>query len=669
MENIITKLLVTANFNINRIQENIYANSEKLDSTLKTSFFNRIDKFDNADKKALYTFLLDLNEKSLFLSNLEEDPIEADDFKKIFARIIASEPNFSELRFISTAETSGCLNKLLKITKNQHFVEYIPSYIIRKFKNEIIKKLENSLTLKKNQLSSKITKNIDEKSKSLLKDLLSSNGVLYAPNINIQNEISTIVTKYKGYVALSPFIQNQLKQLLDYTPNKYVQDKTENKVLRKLSILLKDTSGNPVSNANIKIGEVQDITDNSGKISLTIPDGSYTLNIQKELNTETIDIQVKQDTSINVILEPNVKLSNIISLGYKTDLHDIQSHQENIDITSLQKVSIPIEDLLNITQVIGTSHSGKTTFIKQIVKQIIISKIKLIIIDFKGEYLEFTNQSNFNIFSLKSSNQDQPLKLNIFAKPDKSQTLPNDVSSTKIQANFIKSLFTEFFLEENKNLSEKQQFLLTEAVQKELEETNPNYESLVNKIQDNPDPDSNSLYTLFKKYQFLKNIFYTQNSSNTSLKYLNKQNMLINLSGKGLQKQPKYSEKKLLLYSLLKILESNLHLVNEKQLIVIDDGATQIKDNLFKNESISLFKNLTSKYGIILSGKNALLNLLDLSKTITIHKQSNKNSVQDLITNLSFEEINKNNDLLENIPLGTCFIKSSTYKGPILYYK
>ena len=48
MENIITKLLVTANFNINRIQENIYANSEKLDSTLKTSFFNRIDKFDNA---------------------------------------------------------------------------------------------------------------------------------------------------------------------------------------------------------------------------------------------------------------------------------------------------------------------------------------------------------------------------------------------------------------------------------------------------------------------------------------------------------------------------------------------------------------------------------------------------------------------------------------------
>ena len=145
--------------------------------------------------------------------------------------------------------------------------------------------------------------------------------------------------------------------------------------------------------------------------------------------------------------------------------------------------------------------------------------------------------------------------------------------------------------------------------------------------------------------------------------------MLINLSGKGLQKQPKYSEKKLLLYSLLKILESNLHLVNEKQLIVIDDGATQIKDNLFKNESISLFKNLTSKYGIILSGKNALLNLLDLSKTITIHKQSNKNSVQDLITNLSFEEISKNNDLLENIPLGTCFIKSSTYKGPILYYK
>ncbi len=617
------KLLVMVNFNVERVRDSLKIMSTDAVSVLLTGLVTRTKALAPQEQIAIKAFAMGIrSNECVFSSVVGDNPKNGEDFRRHFACILSAVPSITESRLLAMLGQTGITNRLLRIAKMNRFVEYIPSSVIRISGDQFLEKLTSPSLPDTETITQSITDG-GTTGINLLRDILSSNGVIYSPKTEIPSSLASMVTSYNGYIALSPFLNSAVKSHLADPDESQVIAQTVEKEFVTLEVVANTVSGDPISGVRLSVGGVEELTNTSGTASLRVPPGHSTLYAHAPgYESRTISVEPQQDHRIQLLLEETVSEGATISLGVR--IEESLLLKSGKDATGEKEIHIQVEDLLKLTVVSGDHHTGKSKTVKRAISRGLSRLPGVIILDWRGSYEDIAKKYAFTMFSLKPREKEHVLAMNPFEISLFTSKKLQAEDSQLTHARYLSSLIAEHLIREKRQMSDEQHEILDKALLEMISRSTQSFDLLINSIHSIGTDAARALGTWMKKSSGLQRVIAP--ASSLRFPELTEGNIHINLSGKGLQNQPRDSEKILFTFLILKILESHAS-KDIRRLIVLENFLEGLKYDSLLTTAQSLFDELTKSFGLLVTSIEPAAELMNRTRLAILHRQSSYHGI------------------------------------------
>lgn len=648
------KLLVMVNFNVERVRDSLRRMSQEAVSVLLTGMVTRTKALAPQEQTAIKAFAMGITpNECVFSSVVGDDPRNGEDFKRYFASIFSTAPSITESRLLAMLGQTGITNRLLRIAKMNRFVEYVPSSVIRISGDQFLEKLTSPSLPDTETIAQSIadgeTTGID-----LLHDILSSNGVIYSPRTEIPSSLAMMVASYNGYIALSPFFNSAVKNYLDNPDESQQIAQTVEKQFVTLEVVANTVSGDPIGGVRLSVGGVEELTNTSGTASLRVPPGHNMLCARAPgYESRTISIGLQQNDRIQLRLEESVSEGTTISLGVKIEESILSKSGQAA--TGDEEVHIEVEDLLRLAVVSGDHHTGKSKTVKRAISKGLSRLPGIVIFDWRGSYEDIARKYAFTMFSLKPREKEKvlainPFEISLFTSSKKLQAEDSQLA----HASYLSSLITEHLVREKRQISEEQQTILAKVLLEMIHRSTQSFDFLINSIHSIGTDGARALATWMKKSSGLRRVIAP--ASSFRLPELTEGNVHINLSGKGLQNQPRDSEKILFAFLILKILESHAS-KDIRRLIVLENLLEGLKYDSLRTTAQNLFDDLAKSFGLLVTSIEPAAGLMNRAQIAILHRQFNYQGIMGVEGRPVQEETAR---LVSELPTGFALLQTQT---------
>ena len=618
------KLLVMVNFNVERVRDSLRTMSTESVSVLLTGLVARTKALAPQEQIAIKAFAMGIRpNECVFSSVVGDNPKNGEDFKRHFASMLSAAPSITESRLLAMLGQTGITNRLLRIAKMNRFIEYIPSSVIRIFGDQFLEKLTSPSLPDTETIAQSITGG-GTPGIELLRDILSSNGVIYSPRTEIPSSLASMVTSYNGYIALSPFFNSAVKSHLADPDESQMITQTVEKQFVTLEVVANTVSGDPISGVRLSVAGVEELTNTSGTASLRVPQGHCTLCAHVPgYESRTISVKLQQDHRIQLLLEETVSEGATISLGIK--IEESLLSKSGKDATGEKEIHIQVEDLLKLTVISGDHHTGKSKTVKRAISRGLSRLPGVIILDWRGSYEDIAKKYSFTMFSLKPREKEHalainPFEISLFTSSKKLQAEDSQLT----HARYLSSLIAEHLIREKRQMSDEQHSILANALLEMIGRSTQSFDLLINSIHSIGTDAARTLGAWMKKSSGLQRIIAP--ASSFRLPELTEGNIHINLSGKGLQNQPRDSEKILFTFLILKILESHAS-KDIRRLIVLENLLEGLKYDSLLTTAQSLFDDLAKSFGLLVTSIEPTAELMNRTRLAILHRQSSYHGI------------------------------------------